>query len=70
MEYNKANEGKATTTKIKDGITVQTISIVVPWTTFLPVPAVSEFSPKNCNVLAITTSTKNRIKVIKNIKSW
>jgi hypothetical protein len=33
IEYNKANDGNATTTKISDGITVQTISITVPCTT-------------------------------------
>jgi hypothetical protein len=30
IEYNKANEGKATTTSISDGISVQMISIAVP----------------------------------------
>jgi len=30
IEYNKAKDGKATTTKINEGITVQIISIVVP----------------------------------------
>jgi hypothetical protein len=35
IEYNSANEGNATTTKISDGKTVQIISIAVPCTTFL-----------------------------------
>jgi hypothetical protein len=30
IEYNKAKEGRATTTKIKEGRTVQIISIAVP----------------------------------------
>jgi|KNS5Surf_BmetaT_FD_contig_81_2087610_length_1034_multi_3_in_0_out_0_4 hypothetical protein len=30
IEYNKANEGRATTIKTTEGITVQTISITVP----------------------------------------
>jgi hypothetical protein len=30
IEYNNAKEGNATTTKIKEGITVQIISINVP----------------------------------------
>jgi len=30
IEYNKAKEGKATTTKINDGITVHMTSIRVP----------------------------------------
>jgi hypothetical protein len=30
IEYNKANDGKATTTKIREGKTVQIISIAVP----------------------------------------
>ena len=38
IEYNNANDGKATI-KIKDGITVQIISIAVPWTTPLAEPA-------------------------------
>jgi len=35
IEYKRANEGNATTTRISEGKTVHMISIVVPWTTFL-----------------------------------
>jgi len=35
IEYNNAKEGKATIISITEGNTVQIISIVVPWTTFL-----------------------------------
>jgi|KNS2Surf_AmetaT_FD_contig_41_412517_length_1421_multi_4_in_0_out_0_3 hypothetical protein len=30
IEYNKAKDGRATTTRISDGTTVQIISIAVP----------------------------------------
>ena len=70
MEYNKANEGSATIIKIKDGITVQIISIAVPWTTDFPEFAAFELAPKNNNVRTITTKTKKKINVIKNIRSW
>ena len=70
IEYNKPNEGRATTIKTTEGITVQTISITVPWTTLEPDPAVVAETLKNNKVRIKTTKTKNKINVIKNIKSW
>ena len=69
IEYNNAKEGNATTTKIKEGITVQIISITVPWTTLEAEPASMESLLKYQTVLIITTKTKKNINVIKNIKS-
>jgi hypothetical protein len=40
IEYNNAKDGNATTTKTRDGITVQTISINVPCTTLDAIPVV------------------------------
>jgi hypothetical protein len=73
MEYSKAKEGKATTIKINEGITVQIISIAVPWTTLLPLTGelrASFSKEKYCNVRPIIIRTKKKIKVMKNIKSW
>jgi len=70
IEYNNAKDGKATTTKIKEGSTVHIISNTVPCTTFLPVSALDDVAPKNTSVRTKTIKTKNKIKVIKNIRSW
>ena len=56
--------------KITDGSTVHTISRTVPWTTFLPVSALTDSALKKYSVRTKTTRTKNKINVIKNIKSW
>jgi hypothetical protein len=69
IEYNKAKDGNAITTKIRDGITVQIISIAVPWTTPEAEPASIESLLKYQTVLTITTKTKKNKNVIKNIKS-
>ena len=74
IEYSKANEGKATKTKISEGTRVQIISIVVPWTTWregrASIVIWSCGLLKKNRVRARTTKTNQKIKVIKNIKSW
>jgi hypothetical protein len=69
IEYRRAKEGKATTTRINDGRTVQTISITVPCTTFLDCSMSITGLLNHCKVRKSTTKTKKKIKVMKNIKS-